>query len=264
MKSIPNVIQEVVGNQPYEEEQTGMSGARVLMFPDYVLKIRQESEETENERDMVSWLSGRLPVPEIPVYTVENGVAYTLMTRVRGSMLCAEEYLKQPRKLIRCAAKALQMLWGVDVKNCPCQTSRLKNRLIHVRELVEQQQVDLEHVDPHTFGPGGFRNPEELLHWLEDHRPKEDLVLTHGDFCLPNILAEGEVVRGFIDLGKTGPADRWQDVALVLRSLKDNFTGKYSGGETCFDFHPQMLLDELRMEMDEEKYRYYLLLDELF
>ena len=119
MKSIPNVIQEVVGNQPYEEEQTGMSGARVLMFPDYVLKIRQESEETENERDMVSWLSGRLPVPEIPVYTVENGVAYTLMTRVRGSMLCAEEYLKQPRKLIRCAAKALQMLWGVDVKNCP-------------------------------------------------------------------------------------------------------------------------------------------------
>ena len=107
--------------------------------------------------------------------------------------------------------------------------------------------MDLDNVEPETFGPNGFANPEELLIWLEKNRPEEDTVLTHGDFCLPNIFAENNRISGFIDLGKMGPADRWQDLAIALRSLEHNFSGRYNDGKSYFEFEPGMLLDELGM-----------------
>ncbi len=78
------------------------------------------------------------------------------------------------------------------------------------------------------------------------------------------MFAKGDEVSGFIDLGKMGPADRWQDIAIAIRSLDHNFDGRYSDGKRIFDFKPQMLLDAIEIELDEEKYKYYILLDELF
>ena len=48
------------------------------------------------------------------------------------------------------------------------------------------------------------------------------------------------------------------------KKLKHNFDGKYTSGDKIFDFNPQMLLDELNINFDEQKYKYYILLDELF
>lgn len=59
-------------------------------------------------------------------------------------------------------------------------------------------------------------------------------------------------------------SDRWQDIAIALRSLDHNFAGNYNGGKKYFDFKHQMLLNELDIDMDYDKYRYYILLDELF
>ena len=73
----------------------------------------------------------------------------------------------------------------------------------------------------------------------------------------------GERLTGFIDLGKTGRADKWCDMALCCRSLSSNLAGRY-GGRPRHDFDPKRLFDVLGMDMDEEKIRYYILLDELF
>lgn len=89
-------------------------------------------------------------------------------------------------------------------------------------------------------------------------------MLTHGDYCLPNILTDGKKITGYIDLGKTGPADRWQDLALCMRSLRSNFNGRYNGGHAHKGYDDRMLTDALGIPVDEEKQRYYLLLDELF
>lgn len=261
---IPDSITKIVGNQEYLQNNVGMSASEVLIFPEHVLKIQRHSSETDNEKEIVNWLDGRIAVPQIPAYEVLNGTAYTLMSKVPGRMLCDEEYLANPRKLIKLVAEGLKMLWRVDVSTCPCRVSRLEERLKEARWNVENEMVDLDNVEPETFGPNGFSNPEELLVWLEQNRPTEDIVLTHGDFCLPNIFAEGDKISGFIDLGKMGPADRWQDIAIALRSLEHNFSGRYNNDRVYFAFEPRMLLDELGIEMDERKNRYYMLLDELF
>ena len=68
---------------------------------------------------------------------------------------------------------------------------------------------------------------------------------------------------GFIDLGRGGIGDKWNDIALCYRSLKHNFDGTY-GGKVYEDFHPDMLFEKLGLEPDWDKIKYYLLLDELF
>lgn len=102
-----------------------------------------------------------------------------------------------------------------------------------------------------------------MWEWLNANRPLEELVLSHGDFCLPNVFAQGEELSGYIDLGRMGVADKWMDIALCYRSLKHNFFGKYAT-KVYEDFDPDMLFEVLEIEPDWEKLRYYILLDELF
>ena len=107
----------------------------------------------------------------------------------------------------------------------------------------------------------GFENPEGLLYWLKSHIPPQDRAVTHGDFCLPNLFTDGKRFTGFIDVGKAGAGDRWMDLALGWRSLKHNSDGHY--GKIYPDIHPDDLFRAAGVPKDEEKLRYYILLDEL-
>lgn len=102
-----------------------------------------------------------------------------------------------------------------------------------------------------------------LLQWLYDNQPKEEPVLSHGDFCLPNIFGTGTQITGYIDLGMTGIADRWCDIAICHRSLSHNYAGRY-GNKVYSGYDDMLLFKELGIEPDWEKIRYYILLDELF
>jgi len=93
--------------------------------------------------------------------------------------------------------------------------------------------------------------------------PEEEQVLSHGDFCLPNVFGMKERVSGYIDLGKMGIADKWCDIALCYRSMSHNYSGRYHG-RSYTDFDDLLLFRELGIEPDWEKIRYYILLDELF
>jgi kanamycin kinase/aminoglycoside 3'-phosphotransferase-3 len=71
-------------------------------------------------------------------------------------------------------------------------------------------------------------------------------------------------VSGFLDLGNGGTADRWQDIALCVRSLRYNYVGYAGYDESDYLKYKELLFRELGIEPDEEKIRYYALLDELF
>lgn len=69
-----------------------------------------------------------------------------------------------------------------------------------------------------------------------------------------------------LDLGKTGIADKWCDIALCYRSLSNNYSGKYKHRRNRIDseYDDLLLFRKLGIEPDWEKIRYYILLDELF
>lgn len=260
---LPDQIRTAIEGRAYEKNNIGMSGSQVFLFEDMVLKIQNVSKETENEVRVCKWLRGKLPVPEIIEYTVAEDKAYCLMTRIHGKMLCEDVYMNDPELLLGLVTQALKLLWSVDIRECPCDNS-LDIQLEMARYQVENNLVQIENAEPETFGKNGFSSPAELFCWLEDHRQEEELVFSHGDFCLPNVLADGDKVTGFIDLGRMGIADRWRDIAICDRSLRHNFEGAYNGGIPYKGYSSDRLLKSLGIKEDKEKCDYYILLDELF
>lgn len=70
----------------------------------------------------------------------------------------------------------------------------------------------------------------------------------HGDFCLPNILARGNQVSGFIDTEAAGIGDPWMDYAWCIWSYEHNLGTK--------EYTP-LLLKELGIEFDKNKFEKY-------
>ncbi|WP_078546880.1 phosphotransferase [Litchfieldia alkalitelluris] len=75
------------------------------------------------------------------------------------------------------------------------------------------------------------------------------------DYCLPNIIVNKDRISGFIDLGRAGVADKYQDLALAVRSITSKLGEEYI----------QSFFEEYGIaEINEEKLEYYQLLDEFF
>ena len=258
---LPDKIAALLSEKTYRTDDIGMSDASVLLFQDNVLKIQPDNEEAENEYRMMAWLHGRLPVPEVLAFEKDGQKSWLLMSRCSGEAACSEKYMRNPDRQIKLLAQGLKNLWRTDIADCPSDC-RLKHKLALARYQVEHGLVDIENTEPDTFGENGFENPARLLQWLYDNQPEEELVLSHGDYCLPNIFfSEHEI--SYIDLGKTGIADKWCDIALCYRSISHNYSGAYNG--KAYSAPDDLLLfRELGLEPDRDKIRYYILLDELF
>lgn len=258
---IPASIKRRIGNKHGVPEEIGHSDAHVLMFDDMVLKIQPDCNMAANEHHMLRWLQGRLPVPEIIEEAHVDGYRYLLMSRIGGRYLCADAILDDQHLLAELMADGLRKLWAVDISDCP--TSRtLKDKFKEIEEGLRGGWITKEQAgQPDTYGPGGFASPAALFDWLVKHRPTEELVLSHGDYCLPNIFATGHAISGYIDVGLAGIADKWVDIDKGLWSMWANTTGLWGGKQRPFD--RQLFFDALHMEPDDDKIRYYGLLDEL-
>ena len=259
---LPKQIEAWISDKPYTLSDIGMSGSQVLMFEDMVLKIEKRSDYVEKQVRIMKWLEGKLPAPKVLAFEIMEEKSFLLMSRVYGDMACSEYYLEHPKVLLKALAEAMKMMWALDISDCP-NLRDLDTELSEGKYRVENGLVDVEDAEPTTFAEGGFESPAHLLQWLEENRPESELVFSHGDFCLPNVLLVDGEVSGFIDLGDAGVGDKWRDIALCYRSLKHNFDGTF-GGKVYEDFNPNMLFEALGIEPDWEKLNYYILLDELF
>ena len=111
--------------------------------------------------------------------------------------------------------------------------------------------IDEEDFDDSRLGRSAEQVFQQMLAERPDH---EDLVVTHGDACLPNLLADNGKFSGFVDCGRLGVSDRYQDLALAANSIT------YNLGEQWVP----VFFEAYGVEPDLQRIAFYQLLDEFF
>lgn len=240
--------------------RNGASVAQIfrLQLPNYkfgmYLKVvhRDKYSSLLPEYERLIWLKGVFPVPEVLFFGVEFNYEYLLTSEVPGFHLTDQIPLDHLPKLIKKLAQSVRRIHNIPVEKCPFNKS-LDVRLKEVKQNIMNGLVDTDDFDGKRKG----RSAESLYLELLETRPlHNDLVFTHGDCCLPNILfnQSGEL-SGYIDWGNAGIADRYQDLAITYRSLTYNIG----------DYWAECFLNEYGVtQSNREKIEYYQLLDEFF
>ena len=263
MKDIPAQIRAHLPPDGGVTDSIGRSEAQVIDYGDRFLKVEADSNVSANEYHMLTWMQGRAPVPRIIAAAQADGKRWMLTNRMPGQYLCTDTILDDQHRLAQLCAEALRTLWSADIADCPTRRT-LDEKFREIEAGLRGGWITPEQAgDPTIYDvtSGGFASPAALFDYLVKHRPEEDLVLSHGDLCLPNIFADEKGLTGFIDVGWAGIADRWVDIEKCLWSMWANTTGVFGGKARPFD--RQLLFNALSMQPDEEKLRYYGLLGAL-
>lgn len=197
------------------------------------------------EAARLRWLHGRgIPCAEVTGFVHDGGIDWMRSLALPGRNLV--EGGVPPEEAVRLAAGALTRLHRLDPAGCPFDT-RLATRLAAAKV-----RLGAGLVDPQDFPEAP---PAEVLgRMVRDFPPEGPLVVTHGDTSLPNFMAEAGRFTGFVDCGKLGLADPWQDLALTAWSVAYNF------GEA----HVPTFLTACHVPPDPARRRLYKLLDAFF
>lgn len=186
----------------------------------------QQTLSLERESSILKWIDGRVPTPNLLYYGVQDGNEYQLTTEVTGT----PTYLVEPTErehAVKALGKALKMIHSLDSSECPID-NRVDNRLKQLQE----NGVDISH--------------------LKD-QPKESLLFTHGDYCLPNIIIKDRELCGVIDWEYAGLADPYADFASCVWSMGYNFGLE----ETAERWEPYFFMVYGLEDVDVGKLAYY-------
>lgn len=205
--------------------------------------------QVPDEAERLRWLRAQgMPCPEVVDFTTEAGRHWLLMRALPGRDFASAPEIA-PEHLVALAANALRRLHSLDPQHCPFD-HRPGLRVRLARQRLDAGRVDAEDLDE----PGG--DLEALYARLCQTIPFElDLVVTHGDASMPNLMVSADgSFTGFIDCGRLGVADRWQDLAIAMESIAYNF------GDT----HVLPFLARYGTPLDVDKRDWHRLLDEFF
>lgn len=258
--SLPPEISRHLHGAELQPVTIGLSGADVYRVlaegqPTRYLKVGRgyAAHELLAERARLEWLRGRLSVPRVLAFAQDGERAYLLLSEVPGLMACDPAFEDDVPALVRLYAHALRQVHQLDQTTCPFDM-RLDRRLPAAEQRMRAGLVKVEAFDEERQGISPAVLYERLV---RERPPSEDLVFTHGDFCLPNVLIDRkrQRVSGYIDWSHAGVADRYMDLALAARSLAYNFGHGYES----------LFWDAYGLErVDTAKVVYYQLLDEFF
>lgn len=237
-------------------DSTGQSGACVLRLqapglPALFVKTEEIHPLSElcGEAERLRWLASTgIPCAPVLCETSAAGRNWLLLGALPGSDM--EAALLPPRAKVSLMAQALRRLHETDITHCPFD-HRAARRIARAKARMDAGLVDEADFDDEHSG----MSAAELFALLQARRPmQEDLVLAHGDACLPNLMVDGADFTGFIDCGRLGIADRWQDLALATREI---------GGELGAEW-VEVFLADYGVRFDAGRASFYRLLDEFF
>jgi aminoglycoside phosphotransferase len=207
MIKLPQSLSNKMGNPEWTLITLGCSAAQVYrLLADsgevtYLKVLERHSHlslQEENER--LEWLHGKLPVPEVKAYLIEQDHEFLWTSEVVGVHAADRSWANQLTLMVPLLAKGLREIHQINVADCPFD-KRLNMRIQEVEHNIIAGLVDEDDFDIERMG----KKAVDLFLELKASIPKnEDLVFTHGDYCLPNIIIHENNIGGFIDWGTAG------------------------------------------------------------
>lgn len=182
---LPPIVAELAGRDEIEPVWLNLDGGLTVRLGERYLKWVPAGHSLREERERLEWASAFHPVPEVLEHgTAEHG-EWMLTKAIDAAS--AVTLTGDPRAAAVALGEGLRALHdSLPREGCPFEWS--------------------------AESRGGVDAP-----------PVEQLVVAHGDACLPNTLVDS---RGawvaHVDLGALGLADRWADLAVASASLDWN------------------------------------------
>lgn len=197
--------------------------------------------ELADERDRVAWLAGTAIPGASVVDWIEGPSGAVLFTSAVPGVAGSE--LPWSPRLVESLASAVRAFHDWPVESCPFER--------RLEDVVRRGAVNP------NFLTDEWRlvAPEELLAQLRASIPEKlELVVCHGDACLPNFLFDPETLEwtGAIDVGRLGVADRYADLALAVAQVEDEWSADPADFLAAYD-----------ISADWERLVFYRLLDSM-
>jgi streptomycin 3"-kinase len=213
------------------------------------------------ERDRNLWLD-RTAIPSARVIDWrETDAGACLVTQAVPGVPASDLDARDLRRAWPSIAAAVRALHDLASDRCPFERT-LAEMMRMARATVAEGRVVVEFLPVHLQRT----SPALILEGIEADLPvrlaqeRAQLVVCHGDLCLPNVLVDpgtGEV-EGLIDLGRLGTADPYGDIALLLATARETWTD-----EAMARHADQQLAQIYGTELDPDRRDFYLRLDAL-
>ncbi len=242
------------------------SGAVVRRSPDGRTYVKcgtgEARDELAAEHDRLAWLATTgLPVADV-VDWADDGETATLTTSALPGVPLSELPAAAGDDAAQALGSFLARLHGLDRETCAFERW-LAVTVPLARVRAHHRLVDEAAFDEDRRG----RDAEDLHQVLLAKRPRAerlevgDLVVCHGDACLPNFLVDPDTleITGMVDVGRLGVADRHLDLALAARSLSDQSLNPTFGLTAA-----ESMLAAYGLPADPWRLDFYRLLDEFF
>jgi streptomycin 3"-kinase len=221
--------------QEWVPVSAGESGAAVFRRSDgAAFAKRGPADALRAERDRVAWLAGTgLPGATVLDWRESGGAGWLVTSAVPGVPASELPPASWPAA-IETLARVLRDLHSLPPASCPF-SRRVAAMFAVAEDVVAHGAVNTDFLRPeHKAAP-----PPRLLDALRTRLPSiaeqesADLVVCHGDACLPNVLVDPDTLRctGLIDLGRLGLADRYADLALACTQVDDEWPLSPPGSE---------------------------------
>ncbi|MGY6502171.1 MAG: APH(3') family aminoglycoside O-phosphotransferase [Acidimicrobiales bacterium] len=261
---LPEPVAALVADRQLHEVTLGRSGCRVVRADAdagahiWYVKVAVDPDgevasTLADEAERLRWLAPHLSVPAVVHHGCDADAEWLITEALPGTDATQPEHQGDPVRLVRLFAEGLRRLHdSVSVDSCPFDASTA-TLLERAASRVHAGVVDESDFDPIFHG----LSARDLLGHLEQRRPADpdDLVVTHGDYCLPNLVLDRGRITGYLDVGRLGVGDRYRDVAVAARSVAYNL-GAHAVGP---------FVDAYGIDWpDLARIDYFVMLDEMF
>jgi aminoglycoside phosphotransferase len=234
----------------------GRSGDLVALFGPLVVKLAPAALPhnialLRQEIEVMRWLGERVKTPA-PLWAGPCEAGYALVSETAAGTPVSHVPQDQAEAALVATIETMAALHALPSAGCPF------DRGLAERFKLAQAQVEAGLVDEDDFDAerAGWTAPQALAHARAIAPTSENLVLTHGDASLPNFIWAPDQPVTLLDLGRFGLADRYQDLAIFLRSAE--FNHPHIDARALLREHYPLA------EVDEAACDFYRLMDEFF